>query len=74
MSFLREFELWIGLSPSQAAKLLGCARQTYYQYRRTGEIPLPVRRHMELLMRLPREMLIELIKEHVHQNDGSDEL
>lgn len=68
---LQEFELHVGLTASKAATLLGYARQTYYQYRRSGAMPLYAQRHVEAIMLLPRSDVINLIRNHV--NDRSDD-
>lgn len=57
------------LTPTQVAALTGIPRPTYYQYRRTGEMPLHVQRLAEVLMLLPKRTLMTLIDEHVYGNE-----
>jgi hypothetical protein len=63
---LLEFEEYSGLSVDETALLLGCARATYYQWRREDKMPLMVHRHIEALIALPRTRLRNLISEHVY--------
>lgn len=60
------FEKNTCLKAVQAAKLLGIPSPTYYQYRRTGQMPLSVRRQVEVMMRISEDLLHELISEHVY--------
>lgn len=66
---LLQFERHIGLSAAKAAMLLGYARPTYYQYRRTGVLPDYAVRHIQALMLLPMSDLKSLIQEHVEHDD-----
>lgn len=68
---LPAFEIHVGLTVQQTAKLLGIAAPTYYQYRRTGKMPDNVRRHIQSIMLHPQTVLNKLIQEHVY---GDDEL
>lgn len=68
MNTLVEFEKELGLSAEQAARLLGYAGSTYYQYRRSGAMPLYARRHVEVVLRLPVHIRQNLISEHVDGN------
>lgn len=69
---LPAFEIHTGLTVQQAAKLLGIATPTYYQYRRSGKMPDSVRRHVQSISLHPQPMLNKLIQEHVY--DGEDTL
>lgn len=64
-SLLSAFELHTGLGAADAAKLLGYAVPTYYQYRRTGIMPEYAKRHVLAVMALPRHALANLIREYV---------
>ena len=70
---LPAFEIHAGLTVSQAAKLLGVAAPTYYQYRRTGKMPESIRRQIQSLRLHPKSVLNNLIKEHVY-DDSEDTL
>lgn len=65
-----DFEEVSGLSPTEVARLLGYARPTYYQYRRTGVLPLYATRHIQVLTMLSEADLSKLIREHVYGNDN----
>lgn len=66
MKTLQEFEQTHGLTVVEAALLLGVPRPTYYQYRRTGVVPLPVERAMVFFNRMPKKAATSLIQEFVH--------
>lgn len=65
MGLLTQFERHVGLSALKAAKLLGYACATYYQYRRTDVMPEYARRHVRALMSLPKVALETQIREYV---------
>lgn len=66
---LPAFEIKTGLTVAQAARLLGIAAPTYYQYRRTGKIPEQVRREIEFLLLHSQTVLNKLIQEHVYGDE-----
>lgn len=66
---LPAFEIKTGLTVAQAARLLGIAAPTYYQYRRTGKIPEQVRREIEFLLLHSQVVLNKLIQEHVYGDE-----
>ncbi len=68
---LPAFEIHVGLTVQQAARLLGIAVPTYYQYRRTGKMPDSVRRHVQSLLLHSKPTLNKLIQEHVHGDDDT---
>lgn len=65
---LHQLEDHTGLTANQCAKLIGCPRPTYYQYRRTSDMPDVVRRIATVLTRLSVRQLNSLIEEFVHGN------
>lgn len=71
-NLLIQLEQRTGLSGTLCGKLLDCPRPTYYQYRRQGQMPGPVRRLVEVLLSLPKTRLNDLIQEYVYDDD--DEL
>lgn len=72
MNPLLEFERHSGLSVKDAATLLGLPAPTYYQYRRSGNMPGVVVRFVEVLTDMPTEQLDTLIRKYL--NDDQDEL
>jgi len=68
-NLLLELEKRTGLTVMQCAMLLGYAKPTYYQYRRSGELPLYAQRHVQALLLLPERTLNNIVKEHVIGDD-----
>lgn len=66
---LNSLECHAALGPTYAARLLGVAYPTYAQYR-SGRRALPLyhHRHIETLIALDHEMLLEFIKEYANGN------
>jgi hypothetical protein len=67
------FEHKFGLSPRQAATLLGYPPPTYYQYRRTGDAPTQAFRYLEILMSLPDDSVGALILKYLHPRKAQDD-
>lgn len=63
------FEEHVGLVAQQASRLLGCPSATYYQYRRTDHMPDYFRLYVELVMRIPEDLLDDLLKERVFNDN-----
>ena len=68
-NILIEFEERLELTAAQAAKFLNVPRPTYYQYRRTGVVPGPVERMIELTKYISKRNLDSLIMEYVHDEE-----
>ena len=68
-NLLLELENHTELTAHQCAKLLGCARVTYYQWRRENKVPPTVERMIQIILKLPMRMLNQLIAEYVYDND-----
>lgn len=68
-SLLLRLEDRTGLTANQCSKLLGYARPTYYQYRRTDEMPEYAKRHVRLLLILPSDDLEKLVSEYVFDDE-----
>lgn len=67
---LVEFEALVGLGPTQACQILGIAYSTYAAYRNCGR-PLQTyhRNHIEVIGRLPRRALSQLIDERTNETN-----
>ncbi len=65
-SIILKLEAHLVRGPGQCHKLLGVAPSTYAAYKAGDtEVPLPVRLHIDLLLRIPGDLLLEIERERL---------